>query len=274
MKYIYPKMPAAKATTPFFRLSGYGLANAFFVYGKAIVMAEKYNAKIIAPTWLNISMGPILRGERDKRFYSGLFNHKNEVTGLHRLWLLLFGKRTVNEDFFSKSERIMQVEGIWDFFQPLLGHSKVIATYLEQHVNESCIQKIKDVDFSDCVAVHVRLGDFVEDRRVPMAWYVSKIKEKASNSRVLLFSDGKDEELAEILALPNVERVFYGNAIADILAMSKCNYLIGSDSSFSAWGAFLGQVPCCFYRLEYSQILDDMSLQEVDDPTYIYYKEH
>lgn len=274
MKYVYPKMPAAVATTPFFRLSGYGLANALFVYGKAIVMAEKYNAKIIAPTWFNISLGPILRRERDKRFYCGLFNHHDEVTGVRRLWLLLFGQRTQDEISFSRKQNILEVEGIWDFFKPLLGHSRAISAYLERHVNQSCLKHIERLDFTDCVAVHIRLGDFVADRRIPMSWYLSKISEKAPRARVLLFSDGKDEELAEILALPNVERAFYGSAIADILAMSKCKYLIGSDSSFSAWAAFLGQVPCCFYRLEYAQILDDIAQQEIDDPNYIYYKEH
>lgn len=41
IKYVvYPKLPAAKATTPFFRLSGNGLANCLYTYAKAISIAK------------------------------------------------------------------------------------------------------------------------------------------------------------------------------------------------------------------------------------------
>ena len=67
-----------------------------------------------------------------------------------------------------------------------------------------------------------------------------------------------------LLSIPNVKRVYFGGAIQDIVAISKCYYLIGSDSSFSAWGAFLGQVPCIFYRLQFGPVLNNSKLQIIE----------
>ena len=55
--------------------------------------------------------------------------------------------------------------------------------------------------------------------------------------------------------------------IADIYAISKCCFMIGSDSTFSGWGAFLGQVPCVFFRKHYGQVLMDKSKEIVEDST-------
>lgn len=92
-------------------------------------------------------------------------------------------------------------------------------------------------------------------------------KSREGQFRFLLFSDGTDEELRDLTSLPDVERVFFGNAIADIYAISKCCYMIGSDSTFSGWGAFLGQVPCVFFRKHYGRVLVDESKETVEDAT-------
>ena len=57
------------------------------------------------------------------------------------------------------------------------------------------------------------------------------------------------------------------NAMADIYAISRCRYLIGSDSTFSGWGAFLGQVPCVFFRKHYGKVLRDEANERVEDAT-------
>lgn len=264
MKYIYPYLPSIK-TTPFFRISGNGLANCLFVYAKAIVSSKKYNAQIIAPTWFNLTIGPYLRHQSDKRHYLGLFNNTNEVTGISRLLKICFRKKYVDKTAFEKVDSGILVEkDIYDFFEPLKGHSDCVRDYIIAHVCKGILRDVDTFDFSNCVAVHVRLGDFPMSRRVPMSWYVSKIQEYADGKRVLLFSDGTNEELQQLLELDNVERVFFGGAIQDIIAISRCSYIIGSDSSFSAWGAYLNQVPCCFYKLQFGIFLDDQTKQKIE----------
>ena len=80
-----------------------------------------------------------------------------------------------------------------------------------------------------------------------------------------MFSDGSDVELAPLLTMPGVVRSYYGNALADIVAISKCRLLIGSDSTFSGWGAFLGNVPCVFAHLHYGKILPENALMLISD---------
>lgn len=256
MKYVYPKLPAVSCN-PFFRTGGNGLANCLFVYAKAVDLSLKSGMKLIAPTWFNLSIGTYLRRQQDKRHYCGIMSSKGEVSGLKRLAILMFSKKNISK-----------VSGIYDFFKPLLANQKQISDYIINHVCDKHKSNLDSFDFSNCVAVHVRLGDFPENRRVPMSWYIDKIKSVCQYDKVLLFSDGTDEELKELTSLPNVQRVYFGSAISDILAISRCKYIYGSDSSFSAWGAYLGQVPCSFYNFQFGKVLVDDSKQIVENKEY------
>ena len=198
----------------------------------------------------------------------GIFKSTGEVKGLRKLFILCFCKHKKELDCGSNERVVIEVSGLNDFFVPILSDSRVIHDYLYSHIREEVVESLKDYDFTKCVAIHVRLGDYTADRRVPIDWYLEKINsilEKAPDTRFLLFSDGTNEELSNILSVPNVRRAFFGNALADILAISKCEYLIGSDSTFSAWGAFLGQVPSVFYRLQSSPVLLDGSKEIVEN---------
>ena len=130
------------------------------------------------------------------------------------------------------------------------------------------LQIINVFDFSNCVAVHVRLGDYPERIRVPIVWYKQKIldiQKEHPEYRFIIFSDGRDDELVELLSIQNVRREFFGNAMGDILAISRCCFLVGSDSTFSGWGAYLGQVPCVFYRKHYGRVLRNSSKEIVEE---------
>ena len=62
-----------------------------------------------------------------------------------------------------------------------------------------------------------------------------------------VFSDGSDEELAGLLALPAVRRMDYGSGLGDMLGLSRSRLLIASGSTFSMWGSYLGQVPAIWH---------------------------
>lgn len=267
MMYVYPKFPAYYST-PFVRFGGSGLANCLFVYSRAILLAHQYNLSIIAPAWLNFSLGTYIRNQSDKRTYSGLFGNEEEVTGLKKLSILACNKKIEEGSSIRKLNKgVIVVEGLKDYFTPLIPFQDVISNYILRHINKERLTKVNSFDFSDCVAIHVRLGDYIPERRTPESWYIDVIKQyhiKKPHAKFLLFSDGTDQELKNILELPKVRRVFFGSSIADIVAISRCQYLIGSDSTFSAWGAFLGQVPCHYYRLKSKPVLQDERLLKVD----------
>ena len=62
-----------------------------------------------------------------------------------------------------------------------------------------------------------------------------------------VFSDGTEDDLRELLALPRVERVDYGSGLGDMFGLSRSRLLIASGSTFSMWGSYLGQVPTLWY---------------------------
>ena len=69
-------------------------------------------------------------------------------------------------------------------------------------------------------------------------------KELGADINFKIFSDGSNEELSLILKQKNTERVRFGSALADLLALSKSHILIGSASStFSMWASYLGRMP-------------------------------
>lgn len=268
MAYVYPKLPA-KHTFSLFRIAGNGLANCLFVYARAISIAKKYNLPIIAPTWLNLTIGPWLRMQQDKRHYIGLMRSTREISGIKKIWLLNTLKHVNEHDAYNPEDNvIIEVSGLGDYFVPIIPSHHIVAPYIISHIHERNIKRVNDYDFTNCVAIHVRLGDYSPEWRIPLSWYKSKIEEQHSDNpkkKFLLFSDGTDDELSELLCLPYVERAFFGNAIADIIAISKCCYLIGSDSTFSAWGAYIGQIPSLFYRLKSKPILLDSSQEIVEN---------
>ena len=252
-KYVYPKLMAFRDML-FFRIGGSGLANCLFVYARAIQYAHKTGARIITPTWQKFSIGTYIRREKDKRRYVDLFTNENELNGIRKLYAVLLGRPHIEQ-------------GLQNYFSDFINDAEYIRDYIIRHIRPSVKSVVDRYDFRHCIAVHIRLGDYPEEHRTPLEWYRKKIiaKGREGNYRFLLFSDGTDEELRDLMALPNVERVFFGNAIADIYAISKCYYMIGSDSTFSGWGAFLGQVPCVFFRKHYGRVLVDESKEIVED---------
>ena len=229
-----------------FRVSGPGLANCMYVAARAYVNAKIKDTDMIAPTWRKISIGPILRGERDKRVYSDLFYDKG-ITGFRKLWLLKI-----------QPKRLVKFMGCGDYFTDLEPHYKLVQEYFDGIIRPKTIEQVATNGLlEDCVAVHVRLGDYVESWRVSLDWYkgvMENILKINPKQKFVIFSDGSDEELQLLLNIPNAERAFYGNAFADIWAISKCKMLIASMSTFSGWGAFLGRVPILFNKRNFPSV--------------------
>lgn len=244
--YYYPKL----SSTDFgiIRIGGPGLANCMFMAAQAWIASGKDESKFISPTWLKFSIGPYLRHERDKRNYANLFKSKG-LTG--------FKKATVLLKIKLGGGKCLYFQGLNRYFTDINPHQPDVKAFFDSIINKHKIATVDEDELKDCVAVHVRLGDYVSQLRIPIAWYAGIIKnilKENPTQKVIIFSDGSDVELSELLYLPGVERRFYGNALADIWAISKCKLLIASDSTFSAWGAFLGRTPIIFNRRHFPPV--------------------
>ena len=260
MTYIYPQF--SEFELPGVRLAGPGLGNLLLIYFPAWLAAKKYGYAFIWPTWPSVKPGAIIRREKDKRFYGDLFrNRSGYVDGLEKQLLIRRRDtiRATTRDFdFSRVGDDAVI--LYSFFS--VGF-EVLVPYVDE-IREEIVRNLSrksrrglEGDMSRCVNIHVRLGDFASNAgalnagkgntRIGVGWYAAIVRKLQAilgeGVAFNVFSDGSDEELRELLAIPGVRRVFYGNSLADILALSRAPLMIGSGSSFSLWARLLGQ--CC-----------------------------
>lgn len=240
IRYVYPRF--AKRDFAFFRVGGPGLANCLFIAAKAYLLARQLGLPMLRPTWERLGLGQFLRRERDKRFYCGLFRSESWWQKFRRLWVTRFNAKALKVVAWDRT----YFHGLWE-------EAESVRQWVLGEILPEAIRAVP-AEMKSSVAVHVRLGDFPAEYRTPIGWYRAMMEQVMSRRGgrevdFQIFSDGSDEELAPLLALKGARRVFYGNAIADMVAISRCGLLIGSDSTFSTWGAFLGQVPAVFAHL-------------------------
>lgn len=255
---IYPKLPSVYHFI--IRFMGSGLANCLFIYARAVLLSEKYNLPILNPSWVQFNIGPYLRGEKDKRHYNGLFKPFGKSYFL-KYWLLLTQKK-INEDTapVNYKKGLIYVEGLKNYFEDIRFNSDKVLNHLLSIVNEKDLKVYQEKN-ENFIAVHVRLGDYSLDARINLDWFINYIKFIQSNIdeeiNFYIFSDGNENELVDLLKIKNCKLVFFGSAIADILILSKAKLILASDSTFSAWGAYLGQVPIVFNKKHFGKILDN-----------------
>lgn len=143
--------------------------------------------------------------------------------------------------FRNRLNFIKHADEIRQYFRPLEKY--------EQNVNEFILNLRKRSDI--IIGIHIRYGDFRDSK-----WYYEtkeyiQIMEKCKT----IFQDKKTGFL--ICSDEKLDRNKFsgfnftfgpGNIIEDMYTLAKCDYIIGSASTFSAWASFYGKVP--LYRIE------------------------
>ena len=257
-KYIYPCLGAGDLG--FIKMSGPGLANMMLVAARAYCLHRKYQIPMLSPTWRKLSIGPYLRHERDKRNYFRLFENYG-TTGLRKFWLLNHVTHEENrlEEFLAaSSSAVLRVAGLGRYFCDL--DQTLTHQYFWTIANRWIRDRVMQSDYCDTVAMHVRLGDYDAKQRTALEWYArvgGAIYDVNKDAEILVFSDGTDQELSSLLKLPNVRRAVRGNALEDMLAISRCRLVVASDSTFSAMGAFIGSRPVLFPRCHFYPMYSD-----------------
>lgn len=239
------------------RFLGSGLGNLLITWAKFIVFSKKRGMRPIAPTWPQLKIGPLFRGELDKRLYSNLFDSsKDYICGYKKLYLLTTLPKIEYSLFVSRSDAIQKTSKDYIVvFKEMDGlFANILADYdlVRNELIKITLDRHKtglDFNFSNSISVHVRLGDFKIGRQeTRIQWYIeviNKIKERLGTiTKVYIFSDGTDEELEPIILRCNAERLFFGSSIADLVALSRSNILVASgNSTFSMWASYLGRMP-------------------------------
>jgi Glycosyl transferase family 11 len=262
---VQPKLPRA------------GLGNMLLVWARAVLFAEINTLPLALPNWRQLRIGPYLRGERDKRNYSGLFQSTNYIS--IEYWLLtniLRYKKYSNPnplpiDLHSlekdSSSHIFIFSSIphWsDYFEYLKEYQPLIREKLLSDIRPHILREIEDRP-APKIGIHLRMGDFKfvqpgeelpgDNSRTPLKWFVriiNCIRSLGYDVPVTIFSDAHDDELEEIISLPDVYRSPKNNALSDILTLSKSQILVASSgSTFSSWASYLGQCPTIYYPSQF-----------------------
>lgn len=265
--FVYPRLPGPH-DLGLIRFRGAGLANCLFVASRAFLIAQRSGWNLINPTWQNFILGPYLRREKDKRHYLGLFE-RTGVSGFSKLVHLLCLKEISLESAIAGKKGKVIIRGLGNYFEDLLSEHDKVKHFIYSILRPEIVSAIQNADFSNAIGIHIRLGDYAVERRTSIDWYVSVVNEIIrrydDQYELFLFSDGKDDELAELLSIRQVQRVCFGNALSDIIALSRCKLIIGSDSTFSAWAAFLEQVPIIFPKRHFGRVLINTEKELVFD---------
>ena len=213
------------------------------------MLAKRYNLPMISPTWLSFDPVQWKLWSRDKRTYMNLFKNVG-LSGFRKMVYLNHHQLIKEEDFLDNPEKFSDRDGYVEVFfmkgfEPILNDVNYVREALIKSIRPKQLQIVNDFDFNRTIAVHIRLGDYGKNA-ININWYktiVQQIHEKRPDISFLIFSDGRDQELQSITKLSYVKRQYFGSSISDLFAISKCCALIGSHSTFTDWGGYLGQLP-------------------------------
>lgn len=227
-----------------------GLCNMLFPWARAVLYAKKMNCRVIAPRWTKIMrIGPWLRGERDKRYYNGLFTNDGYVKGVGRAsaFIRLLGHKydESRPEIYDLKKGIVVFKGLGNYFMDFPNDAAFLREELLKIVSGRIVAKLDELPH-EFVGVHVRGGDFVSTgQSMPNEYYLRGIEIAKSivgaQLPVLVFSDAKVGELSYLSDCPGVRFMPVAPAIHDVLALSRASILVGTNhSSFSEWAVFLG----------------------------------
>jgi hypothetical protein len=242
-----------------------GLGNMLFSWARAEILARRHGWTMLAPRWVKPKLGPLLRRERDKRYYVGAFRSDGYLDGWRRQVVMWTAPRVSEDDepaiaALARAPRraLVVTRGMERLFAPLLAHREHLASRFHAMLAERLRRRL-DEEAPGAIAVHVRRSDFRDfgpgemptgsssNCRIPDAWYarcIAQARAALPNAPVRIFSDARPSELASLLAIADVESASPAPAALDLARLARAKLLIGSaGSSFSLWGSFLGRVP-------------------------------
>jgi hypothetical protein len=152
------------------------------------------------------------------------------------------------EDFKNKVVDIRGWLQSYKYFEQFKDKIKERMAFTHE-LSFSVKQKFIDVFTKPTIAISIRRGDYVGNPNyelLPINYYIGALFNNFSdqqNYNILIFSDDLSYCKTHFQCLPNV---FFADGLSDIeqlCLMSQCDNFILANSTFSFWGAFLGEKP-------------------------------
>jgi hypothetical protein len=259
------------------QLAGSGLGNMLLPWARCEIFCRQHGLASLAPRWSHFKLGPLLRGERDKRYYVGLFTQQSYQRGLSKLSILARARKIEESDaeaFMAARSgeqpgalgrpSVVLFRDLRGMFAPLLPHREFVRRRMLEILRPSLRQTIDQTPVDFVIGAHIRRGDKTALKLgqpwpvgehhfgQPDEWFVACVqnirKVLGYPAPVRIFSDAHDEQLTSIMALENVQRAAPNPSIVDIFLLSKSKILITTGtSSFSMWASYFGLMPTLWY---------------------------
>jgi len=264
------------------RLSS-GLGNQLFQLAQGMALAEKKNARLsFDTTWFGLVSGihPIKRQLNltqfrvplpeafagPKRLAIGILAAFFDKTRRGKPALATLGNMQVIQENADCRQTDAEVAGIARGRAYLNGYWQSNGHFLQVRDKLMTVLELRHPPSTGAVAliakatsassgfIHVRRGDYVhymgEAGTLPVAYYAAALSQMQILGKQitnwLIFSDDTEWAQANLPMVPNAEFVSYRSAhrdAEDLMIMKACSAGIIANSSYSWWGAALGEQP-------------------------------
>jgi hypothetical protein len=263
---------AGTAIVIVFRACG-GLGNQLFQYAAARNVSERLGVPLAAElSWFrhpprNVTPRRLYLTEYRLPLTEMPRNLSWRLSALHRRfpswsWRLL-GVEPIIEGRSSplnvrSSDRTACLEGYWQDESLILPIREILLSELQPQAPLDSIDAavLSEIDSCESVSIHVRRGDYVSlpsaakhHGTCSTAYYERAFRSLASrvhNPRLFLFSDDLEWAMANLPSSWPIRAVGHScedRAVRDLRLMSSCRHHIIANSTFSWWGAWLGERP-------------------------------
>lgn len=214
------------------------LGNQLFQCASLIGLSKKYNQELQLPEWKYAqyftSEFPVLKQEltNAREVLEPTFQHVPD-------WPYIEENENVDIKGYLQSEKYW-IDNKQDIKQAF--------TFREDFKRQVKMQLSgKNVFGKETIAISIRRGDYVDNPNyelLPITYYILALFEHFSNWRecnIIIFSDDIPYCKVHFDCLENVRYSVNNSDIEDICLMSQCDHFIISNSTFSWWGAYLGE---------------------------------
>ena len=220
------------------------LGNQMFQYAATKGIASKLNTSFMIPDHREIFDDGI--GNRYTILLHDVFNLDGQRG-------ILQTQNYIQEDNFCFEEKFFNMSSstnvcLWGFFQTEK-YFKHIEKQIRKdftfkdEIKDECDDLIKQ--FTNPIALHIRRGDFIWNNKnhppLNLDYYKSALELFDSDREVIIFSDDTEWcKEQELFADDRFAVAEGGDQFYDLCLMSMCDDFIIANSTFSWWGAWLG----------------------------------
>ncbi len=275
---------------------GAGLGNELIHWGKAFIAAEELSMKLLHPAW-GINPRKYWRYFQTSRtdfitqkairtiFPTVRFCEEDFLRHSGDDFASALAAFAWENQLRERKPIVLEIDGLWggpglleparEFIRGRLLATRWTAANLYAIARRTGMERLK-------IGVHLRRGDFDEPVSVnaysgrfnislPLEWYEATMsslyKGLGERAVFVIATDASPEEIYPLTSrFPCVTTFDLPNGdISDLLALSACDFLVCSVSSFSLWAAFLGEMPYAWFRPQLNLADEHLSIWGYQD---------